>query len=355
MLREVPNGEIYYARCQLDGLERTFYDTLTNSLLAGKNTVRIPRGLAAQRAFEILNLVRSDHPEIYWVNVQVAVRGIGFRQELACGKGRSLLVIEKAMENARREALGNLPKDANDYTIAKAVFRYIVSHTEYDWSEGRSADFSSVNAHTLAGVFLDGKAVCEGYASAAQYLLQCAGVLAFKITGSATSTTASGPHAWLLVRINGDYYHFDPTWGDINSASGVKGQDGSIDVNYDYFCLTDREISVTHKADPEVELPTCKATKDSFYRREGHYFQIWSEQDFVDSIVRQVSAGSNYISVCAATTGVYDRMLKECSSANQFCKHLKRAWTIMGREDPVPTNYSYYNDPNRRTVHVRIC
>ena len=77
-------------------------------------------------------------------------------------------------------------------------------------------DGSAANAHDAYGALVDGKAVCEGYAKAFQYLLQKAGMQSFLITGSSTnpvSGTAEG-HAWNVVRVAGEYYHVDTVWDD---------------------------------------------------------------------------------------------------------------------------------------------
>ena len=58
----------------------------------------------------------------------------------------------------------------------------------------------STNAHNLYGAIVEGRAVCEGYAEAFQYLLNRAGISSFKVSG----TSKNEAHAWNIVRIDGE-------------------------------------------------------------------------------------------------------------------------------------------------------
>ncbi len=69
------------------------------------------------------------------------------------------------------------------------------------------------------GVFLDGKAVCMGYADALILLLNSEGIDAYYTKEKVTLN-----HGWVYVNIDGNWYHIDPTWDDTRSGvSGVTG------------------------------------------------------------------------------------------------------------------------------------
>ena len=104
----------------------------------------------------------------------------------------------------------------------KAVNDYIVSHIAYDTT--------LVQHSAYAGLVSPYKTVCQGYALLAYKLLTEAGLEARIISGS-----AGGPHAWNLVKINGNWYHLDTTWND--PLPDVVGR-----IRYDFFNLQDAQI-----------------------------------------------------------------------------------------------------------------
>ncbi len=63
-------------------------------------------------------------------------------------------------------------------------------------------------AHDATGVLLNGKGVCEAYASAYQLCLEILGVENYIMTSS------DGAHVWNRVKLDGKWYHVDVTWND---------------------------------------------------------------------------------------------------------------------------------------------
>ena len=76
---------------------------------------------------------------------------------------------------------------ADDRAVAKANSKYF-------------------EAHSIYGVLINGKAVCEGYA-------KCANIL-FKSSSLESGVIRSNEHGWNYVRINSDYYQIDTTYDD---------------------------------------------------------------------------------------------------------------------------------------------
>ena len=44
-------------------------------------------------------------------------------------------------------------------------------------------------------------------------------------------------------------------------------------INYDYFLITTKELENTHQINNTVPLPACVETKNSYYQKEGLYFE----------------------------------------------------------------------------------
>ena len=87
-------------------------------------------------------------------------------------------------------------------------------------------------------------------------------------------------HAWNIVGLDGDYYHVDPTRGDpqfiADDGTSIEGEA----VSYDYLCLPDQDIELTHAVNRSVPLPACTSLSDNYFVREG--------ADFVTPNVGQV-------------------------------------------------------------------
>ena len=136
-------------------------------------------------------------------------------------------------------------------------------------------------AHSILGVMLNKKAVCDGIAKAFKYLLNAINIGSIVVIGEASSFSffLSGTginHAWNLVKIEGDNYYTDVTW-DIAEANNNH-------ISYNYYNLTEFQIRKDHF---EFEgFPTCNSIKYNFFSLIGTI--MYSEgmlYDFVDCII----------------------------------------------------------------------
>ena len=73
-------------------------------------------------------------------------------------------------------------------------------------------------AHSVLGLFQNGRVVCDGYAKAFQYLMHRAGVPCVVVFGSTESAEAASNgdfnHAWNKVFVNGKWLNMDVCWAD---------------------------------------------------------------------------------------------------------------------------------------------
>lgn len=132
-----------------------------------------------------------------------------------------------------------------DMEKLKAVHDKVCSMVFYD------SDPDARKNHVDSSVFLGESSVCEGYAKAMNLLLHEAGIRSCFVN--------TLDHAWVIVELDGHYFHVDATWDD-----------GDV-VEYDWFLKTDSEIkddplhsgwnlicpSPLHAFQCE-ELPECK-------------------------------------------------------------------------------------------------
>ena len=175
----------------------------------------------------------------------------------AAANGASRAAMEKA-----DEILAQVVTDGmSDYDIAKALHDYLVLNCAYDYDNYLQGTIPS-ESYTAEGALLKGTAVCSGYASAYQLLMQRAGIPCEYVSGYAT-----GNHAWNVVEIDGQWYHVDATWDD-----PVPDREGY--VRYDYFLKSDSYMRANRHSSWTSDR-VCTSTKydnsdlpDSFEQAE---------------------------------------------------------------------------------------
>lgn len=171
-------------------------------------------------------------------------------------------VYLKACEVARSIATD----DMSDVEKVRAVYEWIVTNVDYDYAVAEQdlndPETMKYNAFYLEGVFLDGRAVCDGKSKAFSLLCGLLGIDAVRIAGTAASGAVSGGHAWNKVLVaTGEsggqvkrWYVVDTTWGDVRMDSGSISTVYEI-MSYDYLLVSDAVIADTHVARSSFDPP----------------------------------------------------------------------------------------------------
>ncbi len=110
------------------------------------------------------------------------------------------------------------------YQKIKAIHDYLCTHVEYDHT---TPTYDLM--FTAYAALRNGKAVCQGYATAFYRLCLAAGVDTRIVTRAANPPTIEA-HAWNIVRLGDLYYEIDATW-DRDEVNGT------VTVSYDNFLL----------------------------------------------------------------------------------------------------------------------
>lgn len=139
-----------------------------------------------------------------------------------------------------------------DYEKELAIHDYIVKNYEFDMDAAQDAKGSNVRAHSVTGMLLDGKGVCEAYANTFMLLCRMSGL----DCDLATGTLDGVKHQWNTVKLGGEYYNIDLTSDD--PVPNVKGR-----VYYNCFNLSDEEISKTHV--PDNTNRKCSGIRYNYY------------------------------------------------------------------------------------------
>lgn len=132
-----------------------------------------------------------------------------------------------------------IKRDATDKEKVKAVHDYIVLNSSYS-SKTKNSQYSTYTLLT------EGKGVCQAYALLMLKMLEELNVEAKYVKGFSNNIS----HAWILAKVENEWYHIDPTWND---PIGNK-QDH---VYYQYYMLSDKEIAKTHSWE-KADYPVAK-------------------------------------------------------------------------------------------------
>ena len=261
-----------YAYEQLSPKEQALYTRMADALF--NHELSIEDDLS-DYTFEQINKVSRfiflDYPQIFWAtesgtihfieqNDVRSITGYDFKYILTQSQKNN---TQSKINDAVQKFLNGLGNELNEYERILAAYEYILENTDYDTAvrdkiaAGTSGDETAAS-QTIASVFIDKKTVCAGYSKAMQYLLNQLGIFCVYISGSARGE--GNNHAWNLVKIEGDYYLFDVTWGNPITEPVRERR-----ILYDYFGLTDADLSKTHIPNDELALPVCTATRYNYF------------------------------------------------------------------------------------------
>lgn len=151
--------------------------------------------------------------------------------------------------------------------LAYALFYWISQNIAYDTKGFFSGDFGDL---TPEGVLRRRKAVCSGYARLFSGLAEAAGLEVVEITGKSkgfgfAESGQLGDHAWNAVKIDGQWYLVDTTWG----AGYVKdNRTYQARLQPFYFMSPPEQFVYTHLPnDPKWQLLDPPISEAEFRKR----------------------------------------------------------------------------------------
>ena len=200
----------------------------------------------------------------------------------------------------RFTAAKNIAKrNMSDVEKALALYDYIISIASYPLSEGLDENGEEIykdDVYTTVGLLCDGSAVCAAYAKLYAILLNDAGISAITVDSDDIN------HEWVMAKIDGEWYHCDPTWDDyiyddgytclwdLNDDSWDKGSAGHY-----YFLKSDDEFrdndhpdwDISYSVNPEniTEIPKSGksgAFDDQFFSPNNENFSCCTLMNYIN-------------------------------------------------------------------------
>lgn len=296
-----------YAYQKLSEEEQTAYLEILDALVNFRQEVKLSI-FDKEKIAHVFQCVLNDHPEIFYVDGYSYTEytlGDVLKKVTFTGTYRftqsEVAQKQVQIDSYVNKCLSGMPEDTDEYEKVKYIYEYVIHHTDYD--------ATAQDNQNICSVFIEGKSVCQGYAKAVQYLLNEADIFATLVLGRVIGGEG---HAWNLVRIDGEYYYVDATWGDA-SYQAVGGTESYPSekiptINYDYLCVTTKQLELTHTLDNVVELPECTAMAANYYVREGVYFTKWDEERLAQIFQEGYEQGNTYVTLKCADYETYRQM-----------------------------------------------
>jgi len=275
-----PTEAVYYGRGALASMENGeaylyAYDNIVKCVENTEQSASVYNGeyrLTTEELIMVYDAYRRDHTEHFWLGNEYSYNTEKiFPSYIMTG---DKLSAARAEFDARvAEIISGISIGTSEFDIELYLHDLLAGMTEY---------VRGANAHNAYGAIVEGKAVCEGYAEALGYLLQRMGICAFMITGESVNASTGLPegHEWCAVKIDGSFYHVDPTWNDQGET-----------IYYAYFNLSDEQIKEDHTIDEtQYPLPVCNSMAKNYFNVKGGAF---SDGEYtVDNIAALLKSGS---------------------------------------------------------------
>ncbi|MBP1925836.1 hypothetical protein J2Z76_001697 [Sedimentibacter acidaminivorans] len=156
-------------------------------------------------------------------------------------KATHILSASKRNETDKKidDILSDIIKpNISDDEKVKVVHDYIVKNSKYDTSSVFYSDYD---------LLTEGKSVCNGYALLTYNMLKKLNIPVEFVFGTSNSQS----HVWNMVKLGEYWFHLDTTWND-----PVPDRDNTS--SYNYYMLTDEEITKDHVIEENQNLPLTK-------------------------------------------------------------------------------------------------
>ncbi len=168
---------------------------------------------------------------------------------------------------AARDAIAQFySEEMSDYEIVLAAHDYITTHVTYDMDEFNLIGSAKEESSTPYGALIYGEAICMGYTTTFQLIMDMIGVESIIVSGSSDGEE----HAWNMVFVDGKWYHVDCTWDDY-----VPDYEGRM-AFHTYFMVTDGSMAIEHIWDMD-STPTADSEDYVYYFTNGLYAETNNE------------------------------------------------------------------------------
>lgn len=348
----------YFFYERLSEKRKRAYDTMLEAIRNYQQTTQVECSFADLE--KVSKAILSDHPELFWYsNFEMYVES-GKVNLLYCVSSEEREELQRRIDEVTPGYLEGIDDSMSAYDVAIRIHVRLINTVDYDTlalraeeAKGGPKSDQLDRLRTICGVFLDGKAVCAGYARAAQYLLQKCGVECGYASGLIRKENgeSGGGHGWNILKIDGDYYYMDTTWDDSSdTVQSVK----QTDFGFDYFCITTEEVTRTRDLSRcPTEMPACTETRANYYYHNDAVMDTYDPEKLKALAQKAAQDQQSFFTFKCTSKSLYqDALARVCTDGKDTFAALKLAAKINKKISTESFGYGY--DKNIRTITVRF-
>jgi hypothetical protein len=172
--------------------------------------------------------------------------------------------------------------EMTDAQKAHAIYDWIMWRVDYDYDMLRLSD-NPAEAVKYSSYYLDGVlnasqsaqsyAVCDAMSKAYALMCNMENIDCMRVTGEGLTADQNGNpawagHAWNKVKIDGEWYIVDCTWGDVAVPLDNKVYELA---SHAYLFLTDKEVERTRREDKPNNYPRTSLKIYNWYNEKFEY------------------------------------------------------------------------------------
>ena len=235
------------------------YDIVEKAIRSHSSSVAVPNGTTEQDVYTAVREVMRDNPGIFWFSHQWTfdkeTSHIHLRYTLSIDRTlKASKSIDDVVENdffqGGKDVMMTLPEARR----VAYVYKWIAGYCCYN--------VHSAYNQTIYSVFVYRNSVCTGIAKATQYLLKQLGIKSRLVFGRLHSSNTTSRHCWLIVKVDGRWYHHDPTFAlpTLSDLLRHSGEDEIISdghVVWNGFLVSTEAIQRTRTIEDANTLPLC--------------------------------------------------------------------------------------------------
>lgn len=324
-------------RSTLNSGQRELYDRIGEAVLACEPKLADVK-YDADECLRIYAGYLDDHPGIFWASNSIShgadivngreVFSMWFRYthqgSLNADKQKFVKLVDQFSSN--------LEDSPNDWIKLYHIYSYLSKSIKY------STDYMD---QTMWSVFFEGIGVCAGFARSFQYLALLEDIPSVVVHGWQRLPDGSkgDRHLWVMAEIGGTWYHFDPTWGLMDS-------DGIVD--YTYFCRSRARMETTHIIDERYPIPAANDDSMSYVSMRHRIINTYSYEALNSILKDAVKRGEKSFTV---EFGNEKELEKACDDL-----FAGRAFNRMINEQKLTDvlGYTYSKDPMSASLKITL-
>ncbi|MBP5590568.1 hypothetical protein J6Y50_01750 [bacterium] len=260
-----------YYKKQLNKKDQNIYDNMYQGLISFSKEIVLPNS-SSKNFFDIYDNLEDDNPLIFFVKT-ISGTDSKIYPEYRFNAKQTIEIISEIL--VKFKPFTDTLKNMSDVQKEQKIHDYFCSNIIYDdkcYEFHKQGIYNRIKSSSqCVGPLLYGKGLCIGIAKAVKLLLDIVRVKSIVVK--------SDSHAWNIVYIDGIPYHLDVTFDICNSTSNM--------IRYDYFNLSDEDISVDHEL-LNSKAPHCNVSND-YYINNGMFMR--RQEDFRKYLRKSLESG----------------------------------------------------------------